>query len=37
MIEKDVDWHFGQTMGKPLDERIAIFDAKTTKCGEKQV
>jgi hypothetical protein len=35
MIDKDVDWHFGQTMDIPLGERIAIVTAKTTKTGEK--
>jgi hypothetical protein len=35
MIDKDVDWHFGQTMDIPLGERIAIVVAKTTNRGEE--
>jgi hypothetical protein len=35
MIDKDVDWHFGQTMDIPLGERIAIVTARTPKRGEE--
>jgi hypothetical protein len=35
MTDKDVDWHFGQTMDIPLGERIAIRDARKAKNGKK--
>jgi hypothetical protein len=36
MTDKDVDWHFGQTMDIPLGERIAIRDARKAKNGKKK-
>jgi hypothetical protein len=37
MRDKDVDWHFGQTMGIPLGERIAIGDTRKAKSGKKKL
>jgi hypothetical protein len=37
MTDKDVDWHFGQTMDIPLGERIAIRDARKAKNGKKKL
>jgi hypothetical protein len=36
MRDKDIDWHFGQTMGIPLGERIAIGAARKVKSGIKK-
>jgi hypothetical protein len=36
MTDKDVDWHFGQTMDKPLGGRIASVGARKAKSGGKK-
>jgi len=37
MRDRDVDWHFGQTMDIPLGERIASVEARKAKSGGKKL